>query len=557
MFKRKILLKKYILLIVIFLSCSVSYGQINLNVDAGVSNTLRYGNGYEYTGRLRSPKEYFENLTDARLNVNGVTFGLRYEVSDPIEYGLNFVGIRKRYIEYEHEIGISARAGDYWEIISRGLSLNVFEDRALGYDTGIDGIRINYERSFGKKNPMKVKGQIIGGDINYSDYLTPERIEKYKIRVVNGQFSPVKQIVLGLDYVYSIGDLPEENVNTVVHTDLPEANFLLNLPEVQFYAAYSHKSSRVSPNTIYPAPLTGKGDGFYSSLAYSKGKIGVTLDYKNYRYDITLPDNRSNTRPTRMLPYQNPPTAQKEHTSTLITRNPHVVDFNDEVGGQLDIVYAPTDKLTFNLNGSVASRHYQYQDTDTTLLVSYKRVDRSDSYIPSLDDPFSPFWEYYLEGEWYASEKVYAKVAYARQSNTTYNQLNPLSSEKLFTSTIPTEFKYSFTKEYTLTLISEMQWVHNSLRISEDKDFSNQFFSLTLSRSPNLNLTFNSEFTNDDEEPTGKKSWFLGEVSYKLNQSNSILVSYGSERGGLRCANGICRFVKPFQGFRMAVQTQF
>ena len=108
----------FIFTAIVFFS-NLSFGQINLNVDASVSNLLRYGNGYEYTGAVRNAKEYFENLTDARLNVNGVIFGVRYEVSDPIEYGLNFVGIRKRYIEYNHEVGISLRAGDYWETISR------------------------------------------------------------------------------------------------------------------------------------------------------------------------------------------------------------------------------------------------------------------------------------------------------------------------------------------------------------------------------------------------------------------------------------------------------
>ena len=78
--------------------------------------------------------------------INDVIFGLRLEVSDPIEYGRNFVGIRKRYIEYKHKTGISLRAGDFFDIISRGLSMNVFEDRGLAYDTGIDGIRIIYKK---------------------------------------------------------------------------------------------------------------------------------------------------------------------------------------------------------------------------------------------------------------------------------------------------------------------------------------------------------------------------------------------------------------------------
>ncbi|MEP7147181.1 MAG: DUF6029 family protein [bacterium] len=551
--------KKLLALALLIFCSSVSYGQINLNVDAAVSNYLRYGNGYEYTGRFKNPKEYFENITDARLNVNGVVFGLRYEISEPREYGLNFKGIRKRYIEYKHDIGVSLRAGDFWDIISRGLSLNVFEDRSLAYDTGIDGIRAAYQRSFGKKNSMRIKAQIIGGDINYSDYLLPERIEKYKIRSAYAEFSPVKQFTLGLNYVHSIGDLPEDNISTVVKTDVPEINMNLNFSDIEFYAAYSHKTSLVDPNEIFPQALTAKGDGLYSSLSLSKGKVGLTLDYKNYRYDVTLPDNTSNTRPTRMLPYQNPPTAQREHTSTLITRNPHVINFNDEVGGQVDIVYSPTDKLSFNFNGSVASKHFEYRDIDTTQVISYKRVERSSNYLPSLDDPFSPFWEIYFDGEYYASDRIYTKIAFARQNSTQFNQINPLNSEKIFTTTIPVELKYSLNKVYTLTFIGEQQWVHNSFRASveSDQNFTNHFLSFTLSRSPNLNLTGNFETTSDDEEPTGKKFWWLGEFSFKINQSNAVSVSYGSERGGLRCANGICRFVRPFEGFRATVSTQF
>jgi len=552
-------MKKFLLVFFTIFCSSFLHAQLNLKVDAAVSNLLRYGSGYEYTGNIKSPKEYFENLTDARLNVNGVIFGLRYEISDPIEYGLNFKGIRKRYIEYNHKSGISLRAGDFWEIISRGLSLNVFEDRPLGYDTGIDGVRVTYKNTFGKKNPFKLKAQLIGGDIEYSDYLTPERIENYKLRSAFAELSPVKSLTLGLNYVHSIGALPEENVSTNVKTDLPEVNLNFNLPDFQLYAAYSHKTSLVTPNEIFPMPITAKGDGFYSSLSYSFDKVGLTLDYKNYRYDVTLPDNRSNTRPTRMLPYQNPPTAQKEHTSTLITRNPHVIDFNDEVGGQVDVVYSPNDKMSFNFNGSVASRHYQYQDIDSTSVISYKRVDRNNSYIPSLDDPFSPFWEIYLEGEYYASDKVYTRLAFARQNKTQFNQIFPENSEKIFTTTIPVEVKYSFSKAYTITFIGEQQWVHNSFRASRESDqnFTNQFLSFTLSRSPDLNLTANFESTNDDEEPTGKEFWWLGEVNYKINQSNTVTVSYGSERGGLRCANGICRFVKPFEGFRVTVASQY
>jgi len=549
-------MKYFLTILFLFILVPISYSQINLNVKASVNNELRYGSGYEYITSKKSSKEYFENLTNARLDINDVIFGLRLEVSDPIEYGTDFVGIRKRYIEYKHKTGISLRAGDFFDIISRGLSMNVFEDRGLAYDTGIDGIRIIYKNKFGKKNPVQIKAQIMGGNLEYNDFLNPDRIENYKVRDANLEFSPLKRFTFGANYVHSKGEIPSGEFITNITADVPEVYFNLNLSNFQLYTSYAHKHINTEPNTIYPVEISADGDGLYSSASYSLAGIGITLEYKNYRFDLTAPNNRDPNRPTKMLPFQNPPTVLREHTSTLISRNPHVVDFNDEVGGQVDIFYVVNDKLSFNLNGAIASRHYEYQDIDTTSKIEYQRVERDVSFIPSIDDAFSPFWEVFLESEYYATDKFYSKIAIARQGSILYNQIFPQASEKIFITTIPTEFKYSFNKEYTLKLLFEQQWMHNSIRIDQ-KDYMNQFVSLTLSKSPELSVTFNSEFTNDEEESTGKKSWFLGEILYKINQSNSVTVSYGSERGGLRCTSGICRYVYPFEGFRATIKTQF
>jgi len=549
------MIKKLSVLFFVLFLCSDANSQINLNVEAAVSNLLRYGNGYQYTGSIKNPKEYFENLTDARVKINGVTFGFRNEISDSIEYGVNFVGISKRFVEYDHESGISLRAGDFWEAISLGMSLNTFEDRALAYDTGIDGVRIGYENTFKFKNPLQLKAQIIGGNINFRDYLDPYRVESYKLRNAFLRVSPLKPLTMGLNYVHSNGILPEEGFLTYVNSDVSEGFLNIEYKSMQFYTSYAFKSSVISPNEIYNAS-TANGDGLYSAFSYTFGNLGMTMEYKNYRFDITLPDNRSNTRPSRMLPYQNPPTAQKENNSVLTSRNPHVVDFNDEVGGQIDFVYVPNDKLSFNLSGSIASKHYQYTDIDTSSIVSYERVDRGDSWLPDMNNAFSPFWEIYLEAEDYATDKIYGKLALALQNNVLYNQINPSSSEIIKTTTIPLEFRYSFTDVYSLTFINETQWANNSINIG-DKNFMNQYNSLTFSSSPSLVLTVTSEFTNNEDEPTGKSSWFTGEISYKLNQSNTFGVSYGSERGGLKCTNGICRFVQPFEGFRVLIATQY
>jgi len=553
-------MKKLLLLIFLF-SCSVSYSQIEipkLKIDASLNNLLRYGNGYEYSGSTKYPKEYFENLTDVRININDLIIGMRYEISDPIEYGRNFKGIRKRFVEYNSSsIGISARAGDYWDIVSRGMTMNIFEDRALGYDTGIDGIRLIYKNTFGKVNPFKLKAQFLGGDMEYSDYLNPERIETYKVRDANVEISPWKNVTIGTNYVFAKGKIPGFADTTNIKAELPEVYLGFSFKDFNFYSSYAHKSVLSEPNgSLLYTGFSSMGDGLYSSLSFSKAGFGVTLDYKNYRFDLTAPDNRAVDRPTRLLPFQNPPTAQREHTSTLISRNPHVTNFNDEVGGQLDVVYVANENLSFNLNLGIASEHYQYSDVDTTGVISYKRVDRSDNFIPSLDDALNPFWEYFFEAEYYATDKLYLKGALSRQSTMVYNQINPNSSEKILATTIPVELRYELSDGYALKFNFEQQWEHNSIRVTE-KSFMNQYVSVNLTKSPHFGITINGEFTDDKEEPTGKSSWFQGEFIYKLTQSHVFTLSYGSERGGLKCTNGICRYVNPFEGFRATVLTSF
>jgi len=548
---RKIFLPLLIFYVALFFTTDV-YPQIKLNVKASLNNTLRYGSGTEFLNSRDVSKEYFENLSDARLSVNDIVFGMRYEISNPIEFGRNFKGIRKRYVEYTGSDMISVRGGNFYEVIGRGMTLNTFEQRPLAYDTDIDGARIIFKHTFGEKNPVKIKAEVLGGDIEFVDYPNTDRVETYKIRDANFEISPVKYLTLGGNYIHAKGTIPSGNVATDIKADIPEAYLNFNYGGLQVFSSYARKHTITEPNTRYPVSLSANGDAFYSSASYSTAGWGITLEYKNYRFDVTNPLNQSNERPTKMLPFQNPPTVVKEHTSTLISRNPHVVDFNDEVGAQVEVNYVPNDDLTFLLNASVASRHYKYEYDNVT--GEYTRIDRSDDFIPAFDNEYNPFWEVYLESEYYMSKKTYAKLALSRQSLVTFTY--PGALERIFTTTIPAEFKYTFVKDLTAKLILEQQWVNNSIRIGE-KEFMNQFVSLSFIRSPNLTLTVNAEFTNDEEEPTGKKSWFQGEVSYNINTANVVTVSYGSERGGLRCTSGICRYVNPFNGFRLTVQSRF
>ena len=234
---------KKLLLAVIFLGIAASAGaQINLNVKAALNNLLRYGSGTETFLGNSYAKEYFENVTDARLSVNDIIFGMRYEIDQPIEYGVNFRGIKKRFVEYNNtDAGLNLRAGDYWEIVAKGLSFNTFEDRALFYDTGVDGVKVSYKKTFGEKKPVKTKGLLMLGRIVFNDNLKPERVETYDIRAGNFEISPIKHLTFGTNYVYAQGSVPAAFDTTALQSYIPEGYASLNIGNLQVFASYAHK----------------------------------------------------------------------------------------------------------------------------------------------------------------------------------------------------------------------------------------------------------------------------------------------------------------------------
>ncbi len=538
---------------VILLSGS-AFSQLKLNVRVSANNQFRYGNGTEIITTFANPKTYFEELGDVRLFVNDFVAGVRYELDDPIEFGKGTKGISSRYFQYKKS-DFDVTLGNFYDLYSRGLSFNAFEARGLGINMQMDGLRVNYKKTF--KNNMKLDAKIIGGDLNYIDFLDTSRTEKYAIRGGNFMFTPIKFATVGGSYLFVKGSVPLGSYSNDITAEIFEGNLGLNFKGVDFYTSYANKKTITVPNALFSKSQGPRGDALYSTIAYTRTGFGITLDYKNYRFNVVKPNERSTDSPVKPLPFQVAPPCIKEYSSTLLSRYPHTVDFGDEVGFQLDVIYTPSPKLTLNFNSSLSSRHYDYRDIDTTVLTSYQRIDRSNAFLPSTKNPYSPYWELYMEAEYSARKDLTVKVAAGRQSSVVYSIVDPASNDIIRATTIPVEIKYDFMKLYSVKAEIEQQWVYNSLRAADETNFYNEFISVAVSRSPSLVLAGSVEFSTDKEDPSGKKFWASGEITYKFNSSNAATFSYGSERGGLKCTSGICRYVNPFKGFRLTITNNF
>lgn len=521
--------------LVIFLFSSLTFAQI----QTSVSNILRYGNGERSLGNVNSDFIYRENLTDAifRLPVN-LNVGLRLLYDKPPEIGQVFKGISRRYIEYDND-DLYLRAGNLSELYGKGLAINLFENRGLAYDTWLDGINAKY-----KFDDLKVS--VLGGTINFADSINFWREEEYTLIGGNAEYKFHKNFKAGISFVSSEGTIPLPGLIQKLKAEIPEIYLNLSLGDLDLFVDWSQKWTSVENSS------SSKGSGIYSSLNFNKGSLGITLDYKNYKFDEQDPFTRYDfTRPTRMLPFQNPPIVQKEHSYLLLSRSIHQVDFNDEVGFQVEIYYLLNDETFFTLNGSLASRHNFYNYN--TAAFSFTKEERSGNFLPSTEDKYSPFWEYLIEAEHSFDELTNLNIGFAQRSKIIYNDIiGSSASHKISSTVIPFFIQRSFSGNYSASIQYELEFVNDNYNTNQIK-FTNQFISFINSFFSVLNINLRYEFTSNNYEVSGRKDWFTFETGYRINQNNNVSFSFGSERGGQTCSNGVCRYIQPFSGFKLTL----
>ncbi|MBI9071505.1 MAG: hypothetical protein JEY94_07890 [Melioribacteraceae bacterium] len=530
-------MKRILIVLILVAAWSNIYSQVN----PSVSNYLRYGIGDQEIGELTKDFEYTENVLDFRLGLpQSITIGFRLQYDQPPEVGPKFKGIKRRFIEYRKD-GFYLRGGDLSEVYGKGMVLNLFENRGIAFDTWLDGIKINYKY----KN---FDASLIAGTIDYRDSIDIARHEIYKLSGGNLNYEINTNLSVGGSFIRAEADIPQFIDESNLISETPEIYLSANTENFEFFVNYTHswKKDRTLRETY-------SGYGIYSSGSYFSEGFGFTLEYKNYRFDITDPFRRfDNSRTSKIFPFQNPPIVMKEHSSTLLSRPIHEIDFNDEVGLQAEFYYLFND-LTFTLNASVASRHDLFVYNSSGF--NFEIEERSSNFLPSLDEEYSPYYEIFLEGEYEYDFSTKFKLGAAYRNKQLYTEIvGSVATHEITSVVIPAVIKHKLSDIVSTELKYQLEFVNDSYNASQE-DFNNQFLALLFSFKQKLSLAVRTEFTSNDYDVSGRTSWIVGEVGYRISSGNTVQISYGRERGGLVCTNGVCRYMLPFKGFRFSLQT--
>lgn len=551
--------------IALALPVATTIAEAQETIQYSVSNEFRYGNGEQFPVDQPVRKEYLENLLNTRIYAGDFTLGFRVQVDNPREYGRDTIGITEYYAEFRRS-GLRARGGTFYQLIDRGLIFNTFESRPLGFETRTTGVKLDYE--------VPVFGaSAFGGMLAYPDITSTTRIEEYLVRGIAGEARPIEGLAIGGGFVSASGERSRTGFFRPFDAYLRQGYLRGTVEGLTAHVSLADKRTVLDSASRAGTSSNAYGTGIYGMLGYQAEAAGITAEYKNYRFDIVDPSEMlSGSRSTRALPFQYPPTLIPEHDKTLLARNPHIVDMNDELGFQVEALLHPAEELNLTLLGTAGSRHHAWDIAaipgDTLGGVTYSRINEKAIAFPKLRDVrYSPYWEAYLGAEYVVNDELSLGFAAQRRDNVLFiepSQIGaPSRSETYKATTLMFESIADLGSANNLHAILELQRVFDSKKATSGVDslgiapyegiYNNVLLTLEYSQSPTWAVNARVEYSTTDKEENGRQIWPVFGGTYRIGNAHTLGLQYGSERGGVVCTGGVCRYINPFTGLRFTV----
>ncbi len=541
----------------IIVPLSIVLGSIFAQAEINFSYEMKYGDGKQVTGTASDNPDtldynYFENLLDINTNLgDDIYIYTQFEYSDLPVYGSTADGLNSFYLEYQNE-KFFMKLGDQYELFGRGMSFYTLQNQNIDYDNSVKGLSFKYfmEKNieisaligkgdyFYRSNPsrretdLQLNSSVLLGSVNYThDWLGYFQYMNTKQQLLidpalTGIFGNKSEIyydlyeraepgsdLLELWVAYELGEIVKiDTVNITNH------NFNWNFYLGQF-------DIYVDKAWVYYDKIFGDevfGSRFYTAVYTDFMGTGITYEYKNY-----------NT-PYLIKTISNFPIVYREGSSILASRNAHTFNFGNEIGHQVDFNRQLFDNINVLGNLSLSHRHQKNGMAELSIMDFLAMNEDSEIY------DYYPFRQMYLEvNGWTFSERLYYKVGVDY-----FSELNFLNSGKnTYALTLPTHWVWKLSNGSSVTTYLEMQSKTEKqlnppdFSLASEKNYTNHYFSFSYNHFGKWTLTgfYDREAVSDNVH-----QWPGFDFSYYLNSATQISLFYGSQKGGLICANGIC-----------------
>ena len=502
---------------------------------------------------------FFENYLDVNLYLDDLYIFTQLEYSSPPLMGPNQKSlsslVNMMYVEFFND-QVEMTLGSLYSMYGMGLSLHTYEDQNIDYDNSLYGIQTVYGLSdsyslfmlAGKRDilsrvspqettpSISLKNRVlsigfngIGENLNFhymtmmyeQDYDYDDILSISSLPTILGKYLVDNHLEAMIEYEsdYKMKNL-EHNIGFNFYSDFFEVVY-----EKAF--VYYHK--------IYGERVEGYRE--YLSTYFDLFGFNFIIEHKDY-----------NT-PYLYSHFANPPIVSRESNSILSSRNMHTVNFNNEIGHQLEINKTFNTGLNFIFNYAFAL-HYNANDEPDNFkslytylmesMVGLGNIVNNKNYISSFID-YKPYRQVYVEfSNWVKNEKLYYKVGYDYYHEYFYDKT-------ILSKTYPMQFTYKLNTGRSVTVYFEVQDEIKS-------DLKHKYYYLSPSYNHFGKFTVTAFY---DFEKNGD-SWFGVDYTVNLDDVNQLSVFYGSQKGGLVCANGSCVIQPDFEdGLKLTYRTSF
>lgn len=558
---------KKILLVIIILS-TYSYSQEKASVFGGFeSNSQWYLNDEnlkdEFNVGVTHPDYPLQSNNYLTLNYKNKNWfsGIQFEsyqdrsVNDNELLNLNpdykKSNVGTYFLQYKNE-KIDITAGYFYEQFGSGLLFRGWEDRALGINNALRGVRIIFKPTkyltlktiYGQqRSGFNVSAaKIYGTDLE----LTISDVFKFK----------TTELSLGVTYV------GRDEVTTVINPDYNNLTNAfggrINISHQSFYSSteFDYKSKdaivydgNIKDNFVKP------GNALLLNVGYSKKGFGIDgtfrrLENMSFFSERAAKGNKYNDKIMNFIPSL---TKQQHYNVANIyvyQSQPSVLLYDysvvkaGEIGGQIDIFY------NFKKGTAIGGKN----GTKIALNISDWSALGGTFVITSPQDYQTDFigfgkkyyTDYNLEIEKKWNNKWQSSFSYINQY---YNKLTIDRVGAIKTNILAAETTYKMPNSKSIRVVAEHLWA--------DSDKKNWAAS-TLEFNANSKFSFYvSDMYNygNDKDYYRNHYYNLG-GSYR-KKATRIALNYGRQRGGLLCVGGICRIVPESSGVSLSLNTSF
>jgi len=332
-------MKKIISLFVSFHFCLFAFSQeSNIGVINGDFNLNLQS--YQEDSKIGAEAQDEIVLNNAYLNLNytrgNFATGIRYEsyLNALADFDPEFKGngIMYRYATYSID-NLEITAGNYYEQLGSGLIFRSYEEKGLGIDNAMDGVRLKY---------VPIDGLFLKTFIGksrthftYSDGIFRGADAELNInQILNSELKT--KIIFGGSFVSRYQQ--RDNLIFQIPQNVSAYASRINLMHGKwsYFGEYAYKINDPA-NVLSQSQMNyANGAAFTQNITFSKRGFGISAEM--HRTDnMTFKSDRDRDGKAYIINYI--PTLSKPHTYSLLAIYPCATQADGELGIQFDIFY--------------------------------------------------------------------------------------------------------------------------------------------------------------------------------------------------------------------------